>query len=88
MFPWQHMARAGYKGVELMCAAQGIEFRMPLLTSEKLKQVMSVIRKEIPTVEQDRYLADDISRAAAMVSDGKIITNMQLSGYCVGETVC
>ena len=74
-------------GVELMCAAQGIEFRMPLLTSEKLKQVMSVIRKEIPTVEQDRYLADDISRAAAMVSDGKIITNMQLSGYCVGETV-
>ena len=72
-------------GVELMCAAQGIEFRKPLVTSKKLQQVMAIIRVEIPTVEQDRYMADDIARAAQLVVDGKIIADMGLDGYSMGE---
>ena len=72
-------------GVELMCAAQGIEFRKPLVTSKTLTQVMATIRDAVPTVKQDRYLADDIARAAGLVSDGKIIANVELGGYAVGE---
>jgi len=73
-------------GVELMCAAQGIEFRKPLATSQKLNEIMITIRRAIPTVEQDRYLAYDIASAAALVADGKIIANMGLSGYSIGES--
>jgi len=73
-------------GVELMCAAQGIEFRQPLVTSKKLTLVMDTIRSAIPAIEQDRYMAGDITHAAKLVADGKIIADAGLSGYCTGET--
>jgi len=72
-------------GVELMCAAQGIEFRQPLVTSKKLVHVMKIIRSEVPAIEQDRYMADDINRAANLVANGKIIAEAELSGYCIGD---
>lgn len=72
-------------GVELMCAAQGIEFRKPLLTSNTLSRVLDTIRSEVPTVDQDRYMADDITRAARLVTDGSITAVADLSGYCIGE---
>ena len=74
-------------GVELMCAAQGIEFRKPLATSKKLAQVMKTIRAAIPAIEQDRYMADDITQAAKLVADGKITADAGLSGYCTGESL-
>lgn len=73
-------------GVELMCAAQGIEFRQPLVTSKKLALVMDTIRSAIPAIEQDRYMAGDITHAAKLVADGTIIADAGLSGYCTGET--
>ena len=73
-------------GVELMCAAQGIEFRAPLKTSPKLAEAMAVIRDQVPTIEQDRYLADDIAKAAALVADGTLIEVLRLDRYCAGET--
>jgi histidine ammonia-lyase len=63
-------------GVELMCAAQGIEFREPLLTSPKLMRVMSIVRSEVPTLDQDRYMANDIASAAALVADGRLTTEL------------
>jgi len=72
-------------GVELMCAAQGIEFRKPLATSSKLRDVMDVIRSDIPALQEDRFMADDIAKAAALVADGKITANVGLGGYCIGE---
>ncbi|MGI9355091.1 MAG: aromatic amino acid lyase, partial [Rhizobiaceae bacterium] len=74
-------------GVELMCAAQGIEFRAPLKTSPKLAEAMAVIRDQVPTIEQDRYLADDIAKAAALVADGTLIEALRLDRYCAGETI-
>jgi histidine ammonia-lyase len=59
-------------GVELMCAAQGIEFRAPLLTSPALQKVMLAIRSVVPAIGPDRYLAGDIERAASLVSAGDV----------------
>ena len=56
--------------VELMCAAQGIEFRAPLQTSPALQSVMSTLRKAVPAIGQDRFMANDIATAAAMVRSG------------------
>lgn len=59
-------------GVEAMCAAQGIEFRAPLQTSPKLKQLIGVIRGAFPSLVEDRYMADDITKAADLVRDGAV----------------
>ncbi|TNJ42236.1 histidine ammonia-lyase [Phaeobacter sp. B1627] len=59
-------------GVELLCAAQGVEARAPLRTSARLQDVLALLRTEIPSLGEDRYLAPDIETASAMVRDGHV----------------
>lgn len=59
-------------GVEAICAAQGIDFRAPLVTSAPLQRVMAAIRAAIPALEDDRYLAPDLAAAAALVAGGAL----------------
>ncbi len=59
-------------GVELLCAAQGIEARAPLTTSLRLQDVMTALRARVPALDQDRYMAPDIETASALVRDGAI----------------
>jgi histidine ammonia-lyase len=59
-------------GVELLCGAQGIEFRAPLKTSAPLARVIARLRKDVATLGEDRYLAPDLDRAASLVSSGTI----------------
>jgi histidine ammonia-lyase len=60
-------------GVELLCAAQGIEFRTPLSTSAPLARVIERVREEVATMGEDRYLAPDLEAAAQMIHSGAII---------------
>ncbi|MCB1335146.1 MAG: histidine ammonia-lyase [Roseivivax sp.] len=60
-------------GVELMCAAQGVEFRAPLATSACLSRVVRTLRAVVPALEDDRYMADDLARASELVRGGDII---------------
>lgn len=71
--------------VELMCGAQGIEFRAPLTTSPILIQCMAVIRQAVPSLVQDRYMADDIQQAASLVANGTLSDAASLSGYVTGQ---
>jgi histidine ammonia-lyase len=59
-------------GVELLCAAQGVEFRAPLTTSTPLTQVVDQLRKIVPALGDDRYLAPELDQAAALVRQGAI----------------
>ena len=59
-------------GVEMLCAAQGIEARAPLATSARLQDVLTMLRAEVPSLGEDRYLAPDIETASAMVRDGRV----------------
>ena len=61
-------------GVELLCSAQGIDFRAPLKTSETLQRVVSRVREDVATMGEDRYLAPDLELAAAIISSGDIVT--------------
>jgi histidine ammonia-lyase len=65
-------------GVELLCGAQGIEFRSPLTTSPPLARVIAKLRRSVPTLGEDRYLAPDIERAAALVAVGDIAFAAQI----------
>jgi histidine ammonia-lyase len=57
-------------GVELLCASQGIEFRVPLTTSDPLQNVVNRLRNDVPTLTSDRYLAPDINTASDLISTG------------------
>ena len=59
-------------GIELLAAAQGIEFLRPLQSSAVLEQVHALLRQTVPAMAQDRYLAPDIERATALVRDGSL----------------
>lgn len=60
-------------GVELMCAAQGVEFRAPLPTSTPLQAVSERLRRDVATMGDDRYMAPDMETASALVASGEIV---------------
>jgi histidine ammonia-lyase len=62
-------------GVELLCAAQGVEFRAPLETSAPLAQVVARLRQDVPGLGDDRYLAPELERAASLIHTGAIVTS-------------
>jgi histidine ammonia-lyase len=61
---------AGVVAIELLAAAQGVDFHAPLQSSPQLQEVRTLIRSQVPHYEQDRYFAPDIAAARAWVEDG------------------
>jgi len=61
------------QAVEAMCAAQGIEARAPLATAPRLQKAIACLRRVVPTLAQDRYLAPDIEAATALVRSGALV---------------
>jgi histidine ammonia-lyase len=59
-------------GIELLAAAQGIDFLRPLRSSPALEEVHALVRAGSPRVDADRYLAPDIERATLLVTDGSL----------------
>ncbi len=57
--------------IELLAAAQGIDFRRPLTTSIPLEGAVTTIRQAVPHYEHDRYLAPDIAAVQQMVLSGQ-----------------
>ena len=59
--------------IELLCATQGIENRLPLLTSKNLQKVILNLRNKIPRLENDRYLATDIEIGSKIIQEKQIL---------------
>ncbi len=57
-------------GIELIAAAQGIEFRRPLKTSQSLEKSLRQVRVLSEPYIQDRSLANEIEAVAESVNDG------------------
>ena len=64
-------------GVELLCAAQGIEFRAPLKTSPPLQSVLARLRKDVEPIGDDRYLAPDLETACQLVTSGNLLSPLE-----------
>jgi histidine ammonia-lyase len=56
--------------IEMMCAAQGLEFRKPLRPSREVERAYAAVRAVVPRLERDRVLAPDIEALAAAVRAG------------------
>ncbi len=61
---------AGILAIELLGAAQGIEFHRPLKTTESLEEVMTAIRDIAAPYEEDRFFAPDIEAVKALIHQG------------------
>ena len=56
--------------IELLAAAQGIEFHHPQTSSPAIEAVIAALREISPAYEEDRSLSSDIRRVAATIDDG------------------
>lgn len=61
---------ANIVAIELLAAAQGVEFHHPKKSSETLEQVISLLREVSPSYTADRSLAGDFAQVAALINDG------------------
>jgi histidine ammonia-lyase len=56
--------------IELMCAAQGLEFRRPLKAGLQIEQAHTAVRGVVSRLDRDRVLAPDIDALSAAVRAG------------------
>ena len=63
---------AGVVAVELISAAQGVDFHAPVRTSARLQAVHARVREITPRFTSDRYWADDMAALQAAVLAGEI----------------
>ncbi len=56
--------------IELLCAAQGLDYRLPLKPAKKLQQAHALIRSRIAHLDEDREPHNDIRTLAAMIHIG------------------
>ena len=73
-------------GVEAICAAQGVEFRAPLHTSPRLAAVIARLRQDVATLGDDRFMAPDLTAAAALIASGALTRAAAVPAPTLGET--
>jgi histidine ammonia-lyase len=63
--------------IEYMCAAQGLDLLAPLKASKPIEAAKSVIRKEVPMLEDDRALSPDIEKIRNLMNDRVIVSSTE-----------
>jgi histidine ammonia-lyase len=57
--------------IELLCAAQALDFRAPLRPGRGVARAHALARELVPPLERDRVLSGDIAALGAAVSAGR-----------------
>lgn len=75
-------------GIELLAAAQGVDFHRPLATSPMLAAVHAELRKRVAFYEKDRLFAPDIEAAKQLVLQGALSASCRelFDGLYAGES--
>jgi histidine ammonia-lyase len=71
--------------VELLCAAQGLDFRRPLASSPYIDACHDHIRRFIPFATKDRPFSRDIEQAAAILRSRKLLEILREVAGAQGE---
>jgi histidine ammonia-lyase len=61
--------------IELLCAAQGIDYRSPLKPGRGVARGHAAVRRLVPPLARDRVLGPDIELIAAAIERGDSIPN-------------
>jgi histidine ammonia-lyase len=70
---------AGVVAIELITAAQGVDYHAPLTTSAPLQALHARVRAISPHLEADRYWADEMSALQAAVLGGEVGSEFRFS---------
>ncbi|MGB1778985.1 MAG: aromatic amino acid lyase, partial [Longimicrobiales bacterium] len=73
---------------ELMCAAEGIEYRRPLRAGRGVEDVWETVRIRVPRLTGDRMLGPDLEALTELVSSGvvaDIVARYEPTGDQAGE---
>ena len=62
----------GILAVELLAAAQGVDFRRPLKSTESMERAYEIIRSHVPFYDHDRYFSPDIEKISSVVKAGEL----------------
>ena len=57
--------------IELLCGAQGIDFRRPLRSSAPVEEAHAILRGIVPTMDRDRAVSPDILLVAQAIAEGR-----------------
>ena len=60
-------------GIELMCAAQGLDYRAPLRPGVGVARAHAVVREIVPPLAEDRVLSGDIAALSSAVAAGRFL---------------
>ncbi|MGR5061321.1 histidine ammonia-lyase [Photobacterium sp. DNB22_13_2] len=66
----------GILAVELLAAAQGLDFRSPNHSSERVEQAKEMLRARVSFYDKDRYFAPDIEKANELLLEAHYNTLM------------
>ena len=58
--------------IELLCAAQGLEYHRPLRSGEGVERAHAAVRGKVPPLTADRVLATDINAILELVRHGSL----------------
>ncbi len=56
--------------VELLCAAQAVDFHRPLRAGNGVEAALATVRSRVPRLDEDRVLSGDIASLMALVREG------------------
>jgi histidine ammonia-lyase len=71
-------------GIELLAAAQALEFRRPLTSSPALEAAHARLRERVAPYDRDRVSYPDLAAARELVSSGAVLESVE---KILGETL-
>jgi histidine ammonia-lyase len=60
--------------LELLCAAQGLDFLLPLKPGRGVRKAYEVLRGHVTHLTEDRVLRHDLDRVLPLLEDGTLLT--------------
>lgn len=63
--------------IELLCNTQGLEFLRPLKTSPALERIITLVRKHVAPIQDDRVFHKDIEWLTRLIQNGEILTEAE-----------
>jgi len=59
--------------IEFLAASQALEFLKPLKPSPSIQKAYEIIRKNVPKLERDRVMDEDVEKVRRLIREGKIV---------------
>jgi histidine ammonia-lyase len=57
--------------MELICAAQGLEYRLPLRPARQVESAAAMVREIVAQLAEDRVVSGEITRLAQEIRQGR-----------------